>query len=257
MRCRYSLGSNHRVIWNQVTSLVLSLVHVPPLDGDRRIQDWMLQKGNIVMPINIKITTHSMYMLLQTVARFHEHANAIWNLYKTQSLWKNRLTSLWSFGLPLKQRVLCILGVLPTGSNLQKWSIASSHCVRCGGWLETFPHLLWTCSFTTTFVQRRSASLSHRFHGPRFEKHFWLFGQILCALSNNVYFLRWTRFWALWTIWTVRNYKVFHGNQLHEVRFFKQSLKQSLFDCLQLRDIALQNFQSYFQSLLWVLLSFF
>ena len=51
MRCRYSLGSHHRVIWNQVTSLVLSLVHVPPLDGDRRIQDWMLQKGNIVIPI--------------------------------------------------------------------------------------------------------------------------------------------------------------------------------------------------------------
>ena len=51
MRCRYSLGSHHHVIWNQVTLFVLSLVPVPPLDGDRRIQDWMLQKGNIVIPI--------------------------------------------------------------------------------------------------------------------------------------------------------------------------------------------------------------
>ena len=121
------------------------------------------------------------------------------------------------------------------GSNLQKRSIASPHCARCGGRLETVPHLLWTCSFTTvTSVQRLSASLSHKFPGRRFGKQFWLFGQVSCALSNNVYFLRWTRFWALWTIWTARNNKVFHGNQLHEVSFFKQSLRQSLFDCLQL-----------------------
>ena len=57
MTCRYSLGPHHRVIWNQVIELVLSLVPVPPLDGDRRIQDWMLQKGNIVIPMD-KITTH-------------------------------------------------------------------------------------------------------------------------------------------------------------------------------------------------------
>ena len=35
----YSLGPHHHVIWNQVMELVLSLVHVPPLYGDRRIQD--------------------------------------------------------------------------------------------------------------------------------------------------------------------------------------------------------------------------
>ena len=63
MTCRYSLGPHHRVIYNQVTTLILSLVHVPHLDGDHRIQDWMLQKGNIVIPMN-NITTHSVYMLL-------------------------------------------------------------------------------------------------------------------------------------------------------------------------------------------------
>ena len=79
---------------------------------------------------------------------------------------KNMLTSLWSFGLPLKQRVFlwrCLLGVIPTRLNLQKISIASPHCARCGGRLETVPHLLWTCSFTKTFVRRLSASLYHRF----------------------------------------------------------------------------------------------
>ena len=58
----------------------------------------------------------------------------------------------------------------------------------------------------------------------RFGKHFWLFGQISCALSNNAYFLQSTRLWALWTIWTAHNNKVFHENQLHEVSFFKQSV---------------------------------
>ena len=62
MTSRYGLGPHHRVMWNQVTKLVLSLVHVPPLDGDRKIQDWMLQKGNITMN---NIRTHSLYMLLQ------------------------------------------------------------------------------------------------------------------------------------------------------------------------------------------------
>ena len=121
------------------------------------------------------------------------------------------------------------------------------HCARCGGRLETVPHLLWTCSFTTTFVQRLSASLYHRFPGQRFGKHFWIFGQIPRALSDNAYFLQWTRFWALWTIWTARNYKVFDRKQLHEVSFFKQSLRQSLFDCLQLRDITLQIYNLYFE----------
>ena len=89
---------------------------------------------------------------------------------------KNRLTRLWSYGLPLKQRVFlwrCLFGVLPTGSNLRKRSIALLHCARCGGWLEIVPHLLWTCLFTATFVQRLSASLYHRFPGQRFGKHFW------------------------------------------------------------------------------------
>ena len=79
MTCPYSLGPHHRVIWNHVIELVLSLVPMPPLDGDRRIQVWMLQKGNIVIPIN-KITTHSMYMLLQHAPWFHEHANALLDL---------------------------------------------------------------------------------------------------------------------------------------------------------------------------------
>ena len=83
--------------------------------------------------------------------------------------------------------------------------------------------------------------------GRRFGKHFWLFGQIPCTLSNNAYFLQWTRFWALLTIWTARNNKVFHGNLLHEVNFFKQSHRQSLFDCLQLRDITLQIYNLYFE----------
>ena len=33
----FLLGPHHCIIWNQVTELVLSLVLVPPLDGDRRI----------------------------------------------------------------------------------------------------------------------------------------------------------------------------------------------------------------------------
>ena len=82
MTCHYSLGPHHHVIWYQVTSLVLSLLHVPPLDGDRKIQDWMLQKGKIVIPMN-KITTHSVSMFLQPALWFHEHANALWNLHKT------------------------------------------------------------------------------------------------------------------------------------------------------------------------------
>ena len=45
-----------------------------PLDGDRRIQDWMLQKGNIVIPMN-NITTHSVYMLLQLVPRTYTKDN--------------------------------------------------------------------------------------------------------------------------------------------------------------------------------------
>ena len=113
---------------------------------------------------------------------------------------KNSLTSLWDSGLPLKKWVLLwrfLLGVLLSGLNIQKWLIASLHCARCGGRSETNSHLLWTCSFTTKFVQWLRASLSHRFHGRRFGKHFWQFGQILCALSNNAYFLQWTRFWAL------------------------------------------------------------
>ena len=95
MTCRYNLGPHHRVIWNQVTELVISLVHVPPPNGDRRIQDWMLQKGNIVIPMH-NITTHSMYMLLQPDPWIHEHANALWNLHKTQSCWK---TSLQAYGV--------------------------------------------------------------------------------------------------------------------------------------------------------------
>ena len=156
------------------------------------------------------------------------------------------LTGLWNSSLPLKQRVFlwrCLLGVLPTGSNLQKRSIASPHCARCGGRLETVPHLLWTCSF----VRRLSASLYNRFPHHKFGKHFWLFGQILCALSNNAYFLQWPQFWALWTIWMAHNNKVFDRNQLHEVSFFKQSLRQSLVGCLQLRDITLQIYNLYFE----------
>ena len=76
MTWRYSLRPHHRVIWNQVVELVLSLVPMPPLDGDRRIQDCILQKGNIVIPMN-KITTHLVYMLLQPNLWFHEHANAL------------------------------------------------------------------------------------------------------------------------------------------------------------------------------------
>ena len=89
-----------------------------------------------------KITTHSVYILLQHVPWFHEHANALWNLHKTQSWWENRLTSLWSFGLPLKQRVALwrgSFGVFPNGLNLQKKKITLLHC---GGKLET------------TFIQR-------------------------------------------------------------------------------------------------------
>ena len=47
MTCRYSLGPHHRVIWNQVIELVFSLVHVRPLNGDRMIPYWMLQKGKL------------------------------------------------------------------------------------------------------------------------------------------------------------------------------------------------------------------
>ena len=101
MRCHYSLGSHHRIIWKQVTMLVVSLVLVPPLDGDRKIQDWMLQKGNIVIPMS-KIT---MRLVLQLASWFHEHANALWNTHKTQSWWTNRLTRLWSSDLPLNQWV--------------------------------------------------------------------------------------------------------------------------------------------------------
>ena len=101
------------------------------------------------------------------------------------------LTSLWICGLALKKRVFlwrCLLGVLSTRSNIQKWSITSPNCARCGGPLETIPHLLWTCSFTTTFLQRLSASISHRFPRRSFGKHSWLFGQIACTLSNNAHF---------------------------------------------------------------------
>ena len=141
----------------------------------------------------------------------------------------------------------CLLGVAPTESNLQKQSIASPYCTRCGGRLETVPHLLWTCSFTTTFVQRLNASLSHGFPGRRFGKHFWLFGQIPYTLSINAYFLQWTRFWALWTIWTAHSNKIFDRNQLHEVIFFKQSLRQSLYNCPQVREITLQIYTLYFE----------
>ena len=37
---------------------------------------WMLQKGNIVIPMD-NLTTHSVYMLLQSALWFQEHANAI------------------------------------------------------------------------------------------------------------------------------------------------------------------------------------
>ena len=62
MTCRYNIGPHHCVIWNQVTELVLSLVPMPPLDGDCIIHDSMLQKGNVVIPIN-KITTHCFKMI--------------------------------------------------------------------------------------------------------------------------------------------------------------------------------------------------
>ena len=179
----------------------------------------------------------------------HEHANALWHLHKTQSWWKNRITCLWSSGLPLKKRVFLwdAYWVCSRLGRIIKSAISSPHCARYGERLETVPHLLWTCSFTTAFVQRLSASLSHRFPGQRFGKHFWLIGQITCPLISNAYFLQWTRFWALWTIWTARNNKVFDRNQLHEVSFFKQSLKHSLFVCLQLRDITLQIYNLYFE----------
>ena len=67
--------TSSRSLHNQVTTLVSSLVPVPSLDGDHRIQDWMLRKGNIVIPMT-KIATHSIYMLLQPTLWFHEHANA-------------------------------------------------------------------------------------------------------------------------------------------------------------------------------------
>ena len=79
MKCRYRLGPHHLVIWNQVTELVLFLEHIRPLDGDHKIQDWMLQKGNIVIPRH-KITTHSVYRLLQHASWCQEHANALWHL---------------------------------------------------------------------------------------------------------------------------------------------------------------------------------
>ena len=117
-----------------------------------------------------------------------------------------------TFKLFKQQRVFlwrCLLGVLLTGQNLQKRLIASPHCTQCDGRSEIVSHLLWTCSLTTTFVPNLSVSLSHRFLGQRFGKYFWLFGQILCTLSSNAYFLQWTRFWALWAIWTARNNKIF------------------------------------------------
>ena len=70
---------NHRVIWNQVAKLVLSLVPMPFLDGDHKIHDWIYQKGNIVIPMD-KITTHSVYRLLQHASWCQEHANALWHL---------------------------------------------------------------------------------------------------------------------------------------------------------------------------------
>ena len=120
MTCRYSLAPHHRVIGNHVTKLILSLI-----DEYYKIHDWMLQKGNIVIPMDIKITTHSVYSLrgcCNLPLWFQEHANALWHLYKTQSWWKNRLMGLWSSGLSLKQQVFlwkCLLGVHPSGSNLQ------------------------------------------------------------------------------------------------------------------------------------------
>ena len=61
-----------------------------------------LQKSTFVISMN-KVTTHSMYMLLQPTPWFHEHANALGHLHKTHSWSENKLTSLWSCGLPLKQ----------------------------------------------------------------------------------------------------------------------------------------------------------
>ena len=57
---------------------------------------------------------------------FQEHANALRHLHKTHFWCKNKLTSLWISSLLFKQHVFLwrfLLVMLPTSSNLQKWSI--------------------------------------------------------------------------------------------------------------------------------------
>ena len=133
------------------------------------------------------------------------------------------------------------------GQIFNKRSIASRHCAICGGRLETIPHLLWTCSFTTSFVQRLSSSLSHRFLGRRFGKHSLVIWTNSMRPIQQCLFYPVDKILGTLTIWTARNNRVFHGNQQHEVTFCKQSLRQSLFDCLQLRDITLQIYNLYFE----------
>ena len=74
--------------------------------------------------------------------------------------------------------------------------------------VATLCKMWWTIGNSPTLImdlfihynictKTKCVSLYHRFPGRRFGKHFWIFGQIPCTLSNNAYFPQWTRFWAI------------------------------------------------------------
>ena len=144
--------------------------------------------------------------------------------------------------LSAMSRTLCFSIWCPFWTPKECCTFASSHCARCGGQLETIPHLLWTCSSTTTFIQRISAFLYHRFLAEGLGNTFGYLDKFRAPYLAMPIFSNGQDFGHL-----ARNNRVFHGNQQHEVTFCKQSLRQSLFDCLQLRDITLQMYNLYFQ----------
>ena len=99
--------------------------------------------------------------------------------------------------------------------------------------IKKIVRLMRTCSLTQAFTQNMH-HLYPDFLGQGLGNFFGC-PDIFWVTNSNAYSHEWTIFWVLWTIWMVRGHEVFGQNQLLEVSFFKQSPRQSLFNCLQLR----------------------
>ena len=117
--------------------------------------------------------------------------------------------------------------------------------LRLWAHVETILHLMWNCNASKVLLDHITALLRARFPSAFFGKHFWLFGILTPALRQYRAFFDWLRYWAMWTIWYSRNRAVFGESPIQAFQYFKESLHQSLYDCLSLQEIDLSLYSLF------------